>query len=379
MVEIKLLKSIIPRQDWTVRNPFLSDLLQTIRRRRRVILAHTAIWVLYLFFNNLLIYHADLRQVTVLRTLFTYPLVALLFYANAYWVVTPQAVHKQYVRIVLYTVLLLATFVGLRYSLFTLLFPRLGLVSEYSSMSNMFDKFLPDSIWIAFEYLLFSYGYWFAIHTVALERQKQRMQQDLLQLGQAKAQSELAFLRAQLNPHFMFNTLNFFYSEAMTTAPRLANGILDLATMMRAVTELSSKSMVTIQHELDYIHNYMSLQQLRFGSNMHLTLTVEGKEHARYLYLPPLVLISLIENIFKYADLSDAAHPARVSIQLDDDTLHYQSYNLKKETPAYVQGGMGMKNIEDQLRILYGNEYNSVVNDTLTEYSVFINIYFSGN
>ncbi|CCG99255.1 signal transduction histidine kinase, LytS [Fibrella aestuarina BUZ 2] len=376
-VKIRAVKSIIPGSDWPIRIPHLPRMLAWFQRYGRTILLHLLAWFLHFTVNNLLLFIGDYHQITPQRTLFTYSLAALLFYANTYLVVQPQVARKQYIRLLLYTVVLLAVFIGLRYLLFYYYFPAVGYVNEYSSFSTMFSKFLPDSIWIALQYLLFSYGYWFALDTIRLERQKQRMQHDMLQLEQAKVQSELAFLRVQLNPHFIFNTLNFFYSEALNTSTRLADAIFELATMMRTVMQLSSKSLVTVEHELNYIRHYINLQRLRFGDQMNLELTVEGDELEAHLSILPLILISLIENIFKYGDLSDVNNPATVRIVLDDNSLSYYGNNAKKEFPTYSQGGVGMKNIEKQLTIFYDDMYDLKVQETKNFYAVEIHINFT--
>ncbi|WP_161492703.1 MULTISPECIES: sensor histidine kinase [Spirosoma] len=340
------------------------------RRYGRPVGFHLLAWLLYFAVNNLLIFFSDIRQVTPQRTIFTYSLVAALFYTNVYGLVKPLVAKRQYWLIPIYTVALLAAFIGLRYLLFYVYFPAVGYPNEYRQFNTMYAKFLPDSLWVGMQYLLFSYGYWFAIHSLALERQKRHIQNDLLRVEKAKSEKELAFLRAQLNPHFMYNTLNFFYSEAIGTSPQLADGILALASMMRTVTELSDKATIPVHNELEHIRNYIQLQRMRFEDRMYLFFDVQGEEYERYLYLPPLVLISLVENLFKHGELADPDHPAHIRIRLEENGIYYSSSNLKKEFPVYSQGGVGMKNIDNQLTSLYKEKYKRVIREEGNVYFV---------
>jgi sensor histidine kinase YesM len=374
MADFEIQKTIIPTPRWSIRTPRLDALQDWFRRNKRAIWRHLLAWVLYIAVNNLLVFFADIRQITPQRTLFTYSLAAALFYSNVYLVVIPLVAKRQYWLLPICTAGLLVIFMGVRYLLFYYLFPALGYTNEYSQFSTMLVKFLPDSVWVGLQYLLFSYGYWFAINSIALERQKRHMQNDLLRLEKAKSDNELAFLQAQLNPHFMYNTLNFFYAEAINTSPQLADGILALATMMRTVTELSSKSMIEVHNELEHIRNYIQLQRMRFDDRIYLTFEVDGEEYERDLYLPPLVLISLVENVFKYGELADPAHPASILIRLSDDEIYYSGQNLKKESPAYYQGGVGMQNIDSQLDLLYKDRYKRTIKNEVDTYSIEIRI-----
>jgi two-component system, LytTR family, sensor kinase len=369
-------KSIIPPADRSIRKAPIAVWAAWWNRHRRVVLLHLLAWAIHFIVSNLLLFYADLSIATPQRTLVTYSLVAMLFYANTYWAIGRHIERRQYLRLITYTMVLLLAYIGLRYLIFYIYFPIVGFPNQYSQYSIMLSKFIPDSLYIALQYLFYSYGYWFAIRAVALERQKRVMQTDLLRLEQAQMQSELAFLRVQLNPHFLFNTLNFFYAEAFTASPRLAEGILQLATMMRKVTEFGQKALVPVAHELDYIRHYIDLQQLRFGDQMHLSLTVDGEEFEDELTLPPLILISLIENVFKYGELADPANPAQIRIWLTEHSLAYLGTNLKKEFPAYSQGGVGLSNIDQQLTIHYGNHYSRKITETESHYTVEINIQY---
>ncbi|AQG80675.1 sensor histidine kinase [Spirosoma montaniterrae] len=325
---------------------------------RKPILIHASVWIVYLLLNNLLLFNWNLQRLFIVQMPFTYGLVAILFYTNVYAIINPCVQRKQYARLLLYTVLLVGSYVAIRLWLFDIVLPGLGIRTIYSETFIVYNRFIPDSLWLALQYILLSYGYWFAMYSIRLEREKRLNEQRIAALEVEKARSELAFLRAQLNPHFLYNTLNFFFSDALMVSPRLADSIMALSQMLRSVSEVGYQSLVAVGQELNYIRCYLKIQQYRFGDQLHVQFQVTGQEYEQHLTIPPLILISLVENIFKYGDVFDAATPARITVDLTDDQIRFSTMNSKKDVPNYMQGGLGLANIDKQLNLTFGNRYS---------------------
>ncbi|SOD99141.1 sensor histidine kinase [Spirosoma fluviale] len=328
-----------------------------LRSHWRNVVIHLFVWLFYLAFNNILLLTNSNNKANIVQLFVTYPLVAILFYVNVYGIIAPSVERRKYVQIILKTILLTGAYILVRYIVFFYIFPFLDFSNEYSKTRVMFQRFLPDSIWIASQYLLFSYGYWFAIYSVQLERKKRRIEADISILERDKARTELAFLQAKLNPHFLYNTLNFLFSDALEASPRLADSIMCLSQMMRSVSEVSKQPMVSVSNELTYIRNYLKLQQYRFGSQLNVQLTITGTEYEHHISLPPLTLISLVENIFKYGEVFNHSVPAQINVHLSETGLRFQTVNKRTEEPNYRQGGLGLTNINSQLSILYKDNY----------------------
>lgn len=327
------------------------------RQRWRVVLLHALAWVAYLFFNNFLLIRSGEYYVSLPRMVFTYSLVAVLFYVNVYGIVRPNVSKRRYGRLAWQTLLLIATYGLVRYALYYFFFPLLGISSDYAAYTVMLRDFYLDSLWLVLQYLLLSYGYWFAIHSVAVERNRRLLELNVARLENEKVRAELAFLRAQLNPHFLYNTLNFLFADALKTSPRLAESILMLASMLRAISNLGEQEQVPVARELDYVQNYVALQRLRFGAGLHLRLLVEGRDWADTLFMPPLTLITLVENVFKYGDLADPAAPARIEVWLGPGEVVFQTNNRKKTEPTAEQTGLGLSNVVNQLELLHRGRY----------------------
>lgn len=223
------------------------------------------------------------------------------------------------------------------------------------------DKLLMIKItWRSLYFIGFSTGYYFLITLLAekeriaiLERaqltqviQKQKMEKDL-----TKAQN--AFLRAQINPHFLFNTLNFIYNKTRKTAPIAADAILTLSAMMRYAVETSEeKGYIPIGEEVEQIHNLIHLHKLRQNHQIYFELQVQ--DNTLKLNIIPLVLITLVENIFKHGNLSLINHPAFIRIYIVESTLHIETENLINAIHNSSGLNKGLENIAKRLYNTYG-------------------------
>lgn len=357
----------------------MKQLQHWFQQHWKTVLIHASVWILYLLVNNILLFINQLRQIELGQMFYTYALVAVLFYVNVYFVIIPCMHKRQYIKLMFYTVLLICTYIVIRYLLFTYIFPMLHIIDAYRKNYVMMEQFLPDSIWIACQYILFSYGYWFALRSVQLEQHKRKIEQEFAALERERAQAELAFLRSQLNPHFLYNTLNFFFSDALQVSPRLADSIMALSTMLRNVTEIGKQSLVPIGQELDYIRNYIKIQCYRFGDQLQVYLDIEGDEYEDQHMIPPLLFISLVENIFKYGDVYDNSKPVHIRICLSETKISFYSENPKKATPNYIQGGLGLKNIQNQLKIIYKSDFSFEVTEENNIFYVNLNLPLLGN
>lgn len=352
----------------------------TFQQKLRLVAIHTAVWCVHLFLNNILLSLDGSLTKVFQRTVITYSLVAVLFYVNAHFIVDTFFNKKQYVRFVLATLLLLYTYTVARYLTFYYVFPVLNIGTNYKDLSLLSKKFSLDSAWIALQYMLFSYGYWFGFHTIRLEREQRIIAEKLAAVEKEKVRAELSFLQAQLNPHFLYNTFNFLYSEAILCSDKLANAILMLTEMMRTVTEVGREEMIPLKKEIDYIENYLQIQQYRFDNKLHIELEVEGEEYLPYTFIPPLLFISIVENMFKYGDLHDPDHPAAIQCILGKNNLYFYAYNRKKKPSALTQttptpsGGLGLANVKNQLSIIFQESHSFIVQNDEDDFSVEISL-----
>lgn len=171
-------------------------------------------------------------------------------------------------------------------------------------------------------------------------------------LKQQSDRAELNLLKAQLQPHFLFNTLNNIYYEIYTEAPRSAKLIEQLSEIMRYFTDESPKDQVQLSAEVTFIENYIALEtiRLRYGADIRIDKTL-----TKDLMVPPMLLMTLVENVFKHG-IDPQKNSNVVSIKLFDQNgfLYFETVNtiIEKEQ---VPHGLGLKNLKERLTILYKN------------------------
>lgn len=343
-----------------------------LNNRQKIILQHTLWWLGYIFIINLFIYVDKPIQIIFKRLFITYPFVIALFYINAHFIIEKYWAKGLYLQHIFFSILLLLVYALCRYLLMRLFF------HDYDNYSGIifFSKFSLDTAWVALQFFLYSYGYWFGLKGIRLERDKRILSNQVLQLEKSKIETELRFLQAQINPHFLFNTFNFLYSEAIKSSPKMADSVLALTAMMRHITDLSHDKLILLSKEIEYLKNYIKIQQYRFDTQLNLIFAIENEDLARFFKVPPLIFISIVENCFKYGDFSEAESPVTIEFKITDNQIYFKTFNLKR---MYVSpqksSGIGLKNITTQLNHIYGENHLLKILDNVNDYSVELTIF----
>lgn len=184
--------------------------------------------------------------------------------------------------------------------------------------------------------------------------------------------SELRFLKAQVNPHFLFNTLNNLYYLAFTKSPNTPDVIAKLSQMMRYMLYESNHNRVPLDKELEYMENYISLEKLRLSDEVPITFEVSGSTEGKMI--APLVFITFLENAFKHG-VSNGKKGSwiDVSIHVENDTCTYQVKNSKiQNTDKTVpeKSGIGLQNVKRRLDLSYPNDYELELDETEDTYSI---------
>lgn len=222
---------------------------------------------------------------------------------------------------------------------------------------------LGNGIWRTIYFILFSTGYYYLMNylkerKIAQESEKQRL---LMIIENQNAQAELirsqhAHLKAQINPHFLFNTLSFIYSHARKTAPEAAETIMTLSEIMRyAIQEDSESNFTDIMLEIEQVENLIKLHQIKSEHKFNI-LFKYNREELTDIQIIPLVLITLVENMFKHGDLLRDHLPAIISINLTQDVLVIETQNLINVTTTPTSHHIGLDNIKKRLQMVYGQK-----------------------
>lgn len=184
--------------------------------------------------------------------------------------------------------------------------------------------------------------------------------------GQLNA--ELSYLKMQIHPHFLFNTLNTIYSLAIRKDDRTPDAIIKLSELMRYVIRDAAHHKVPLDKELAYISNYISLQQSGLDATVHLDYRTQGQPGDRQI--APLILIPFIENAFKYGVNPDEETEIRIILEIKENQLHMLVSNKKVPVTGIDSGGIGMQNARERLQLLYPGRHTLTIADTQKDYTV---------
>ncbi|MFL9481337.1 sensor histidine kinase [Chitinophagaceae bacterium LWZ2-11] len=196
-----------------------------------------------------------------------------------------------------------------------------------------------------------------------LEKQK-------IQLEVEKLQANYNYLKSQINPHFLHNTLNFFYAKSLPYSQELSDGILTLSDIMRyAMSQDNAVDKVLLSDEIEHLRNVIKINQLRFSNNLNVSLTVTGVVTG--ITIIPFVLITIVENAFKHGELKNQEHPIDMQLTIEDTgQVSFYCKNKKKTGPKELSTGIGLDNTQKRLKMAYENKFKLNIIDEQEFYTI---------
>jgi two-component system LytT family sensor kinase len=190
-----------------------------------------------------------------------------------------------------------------------------------------------------------------------------------------KTKNELDFLRAQINPHFLFNSINSIYGHIEKANPTARNMLLKFSEMLRYQLYECSADRISIDKEINYIRNYVALQQARKEENLVIHLNINRGVSG--FKIAPLLFIGFIENAFKYVSSNEfRENKVEILLDRDEDDLLFKIYNTKEISGSQVMehGGIGINNAKRRLELLYPEQYNLSILNTDDSFQVALKI-----
>ncbi|MES2797891.1 MAG: sensor histidine kinase [Bacteroidota bacterium] len=202
-------------------------------------------------------------------------------------------------------------------------------------------------------FIVFLYGMFYFI------REWYAQQQVLIVLKQEKTNAELELLKSQVQPHFIFNTLNSIYAEAFKKTPEVANQIIKLSDLLEYTLYDSKKENVALTDELKYIQNYLDLQKIRFGDKVDISINVY--DNINHIQIPPLLILPIIENCFKHGvnnSIKNSWMRIDISTKVNEFTIKVEnSIEEGAEDIKRPNGGLGLENVTRRLALIYPNKH----------------------
>jgi len=247
-----------------------------------------------------------------------------------------------------------------------------------STRMGQFEK-MPDAnfiipIWI--RQIVFNYPTVVGI-AVAIKLLKRwyLKQKETEQVIREKVNAELQLLKAQVHPHFLFNTLNNIYSFILNGSDRATEMIKKLSSLLNYILNDCNQRFVSLEKEISMVQDYIALEQIRYGDRLNLSMHLQGS--AKGKMISPLLLIPFVENSFKHGTSRTLTHPwVKLEIHIEQDFLELKLSNNKPEVSQEITNkkGIGLSNVKKRLQLLYPDTHSLTILENDMSYDVFLKI-----
>lgn len=189
-----------------------------------------------------------------------------------------------------------------------------------------------------------------------------------------RVEAELSYLKAQMNPHFLFNTLNSIYALALEKSDETPTAVVKLSGMMRYVITEANENFVSLDKEINYISDYIAMQRLRLGQTVKLNYKVNGIAAGKSI--APLVLIPFVENAFKYGVNAEENSDIEINIEISSAGLQMKVSNNKVNTnvDAGKRSGLGIQTTRSRLQLLYAKKHQLNISEHDNKFVVLLHL-----
>ncbi|GAB2796778.1 histidine kinase [Rhabdobacter roseus] len=335
-------------------------------QRKRIFLLHLSFWCLYFSFFLYQITSVRPGHVVDLQRAFWDALTHVLFmaliaYVNYFYFLPRFLAHKKAGRYLLEFIGPLVLLIGLNIAVKRLIYGGTSLpAASFLYTSRFVVQHVISTLFIvAFISTLKLAEGWFELEANKKEIENERLN------------AELRFLKAQINPHFLFNTLNNLYYLAFTQSPNTTEVIAKLSQMMRYMIHDSNHPKVPLSKEIEYMQNYISLEQLRLNNQIPIGFEVLG--NPSQVLIVPFIFITFLENAFKHGvsnNFAEAWVNVRIEIEGTQCTYRVENSKLPAADALGEKSGIGLQNLERRLQLSYPHQHELRIEDTPELYSV---------
>jgi len=363
-----------------------------VNKRIIIITAHVAAWVCF-FLLPYIFYPQQPKDIpdTISKHFHTSLIVndifLLLFYYFNTLILIPKLLFKQ--KSVWYTLINIACFIAFLY------IPKMIVdyispenIDALQQMRNMRRGGGPrpqggpppngGAFSRRFNFFPWSYAVFLLVYTIGTcisvmqrWRQTERNKQEI---ENEKLNTELSFLRSQVNPHFLFNTLNNIYSLASVRSEQTAPAVMKLSSIMRYILSETQTNLVPIQQEIDFIKNFIDLHLVRLTDKVHVNFTADtANENTQ---IAPLLFISFVENAFKYGISTKETTDIDIKLSATTEKVSFSVINsiIKTENTIHDKTGIGINNVKRRLELLYPDKHTLSVVDNGNKFIVHLDI-----
>lgn len=308
------------------------------------------------------------RQDVIVMVLLVGAINITLFYIQYFGICPLFIGDTRYKRAIVYMVVLLVGSVIVKYGVALSFEEVLLRYGDNNENKLSVGAYMGSAAMTSLLFMLASSG----VYLVSINVKNRQLRKNL---EQEKFAAELAFLKSQINPHFLFNSLNNIYSLAYKKSDRTAEAILKLSEMMRYMLDGGNGDRVPLRDELDYLQNYIDLQRLRSGDGVYIDMKV-SIDRDDYEIMP-LLLITFLENAFKHGVFTDEEKPVKILIVAGSGRLHVKVENTKSHDNKDKTSGIGLTNLRRRLQLGYPEKHTFDVTDSENYYTSELFLYIA--
>ncbi|MFY7909821.1 MAG: sensor histidine kinase [Emticicia sp.] len=339
-----------------------------VQTNKKTIKTHTTAWSIYFFVEFCFGYGLNILPGGFLNFIKNVFFGICFFYAFLFGALIPLLPQKK-VQIVIRFMLLLLLTIFLKYltNRYILGVPQAILFEKGILNYVLFDtyKFATTTF--------YAIAYWIYLESIKEKNLRIKAEIELRKTQEELLKTEIKFLKAQVNPHFLFNTLNFFYAESYKLSPKLGEGIMTLTEIMRYTVQSTQNEEIPVEKEAEFLHKYVEIQQLRFHNQLQVCL--ETNIFSPNQLIPPLIILTFVENAFKYGKLNDPNKPLIIKLEAEPTEIRFFCQNLKNTHFQEPSTSVGIENIKIRLN-KHCDDYDLSVTDENNLYTVNLQINF---
>ncbi len=338
-------------------------------KRKKIIYIHIIAWCV-LFFSAVWLNYSNSRTPEDLHTFFKnlviqafYQTIPISCFYGSYFFVAPRFfAYRRYLRGIGYSILTLTGITILRYLLEYHFFIPIFNFDNYGGhpwpvkdyIENIFLYYFP-------KYFIYGQLYFFAENWYKDKQLKQELQKE-------KSNAELAFLRSQINPHFLFNTINDIYSLTYQKSEQAPEALLKLSELLRYMLREGNADMMPLRLEIKYLENVFELQRIGAKGRAYINFEVEG--YVGEQQVASLLFIAFVENAFKHGILNDTENPIFVHLTANNESVSFSIRNKKNHSQKDPTGGIGLSNVKRRLGLIYPRKHQLDISDGDEFYTV---------
>ncbi|MDZ7607243.1 MAG: histidine kinase [Cyclobacteriaceae bacterium] len=340
------------------------DLVEWIGRKKLRWLMHLVFWLAVMIFYTVFFGYQNVNyNITFSFVIVLLPVTILTTYFLNYELIPNFLFKKRYLKFFLYFIYTL---------IISFYIEMVTVIAIFVLVAELHMDELQPSATNAVFLIAGMYVVVFLGVALKLVNQYNKNQTEIQRLSREKIEAELKFLKTQLHPHFLFNTLNNLYALTLEKSDMAADVVLKLSELLDYVLYKCSGEFVPIESEADQIANYIELEKLRYGERLKLDFNRQTLQPRTMI--PPMLLLTLVENSFKHgAAKTNENSWIKIELESDNEWVRFDISNSKANARSARQessGGIGLKNVLNRLELIYKNDFDIDITDSETSFGI---------